>query len=255
MKKRKIGIFIQARSRSTRLPGKIFEGLPVPGEPSILEHIYKRLSMIPGNYEILNLIPDNDERLREFCIEKKLPMLAGPEDDVRARYRLAARLTDADIIVRATADNPCVDPGIALDTIRGLIETEADLFSFSNLPLGVAVEAFRREALFDETVKDAADYREHVSLHIKHNPSYFKVVHQDHPVMNSYCNGKGRCSTSDLPRLTVDTPEDLIVARNVFMRLGSKFSVARIMDLFTEEPELFAENAMVRQITFAAPVR
>ncbi len=255
MKAVRTGIFIQARSASTRLPGKIFEGLPVPGKLSVLEHIYKRLSKVQEVSSLLILIPENDTRLREFCSIKNLPFLEGPEDDVRERYRLAAWHTKCDIIVRATADNPCVDPKIAEETVKGILRTGADLFSFSNLPLGAAVEAFTREALSDETRSDSGTFREHVSLHIKHNPSFFKVVHQDHDVMEPWCGKPDTCRTQDLPRLTVDTPEDLITVRKVFERLGDSFDTADVMRLWEREPELFETNRMIRQITFPSPAR
>jgi len=239
----KVGIFIQARSGSTRYPGKIFEGLPVDGAPSILEHIYRRLSMVKGFDVISVLVPGSDKRLIDFCRQHDMNYFSGPEDDVRARYRDAAEHYKTDLIVRATGDNPCVDPMIADETIGMLKKRERlDLFSFYNLPLGVAVEAFRKSALFRNPPKDHPEYREHVSLHIKQNPSLFRVLHADHPSMDQ---------REMLPRLTVDTAEDLAVVRGVFSRLGKDFNTADVMRLVDTRPELFFGNMHIRQKTFA----
>lgn len=247
MKGLRTGILIQARSNSTRFPGKIYSGLPIDGEPSIIERIYHRLSGVHGARVVCVLIPEEDRRLKEFLDDRGILNMAGSSEDVRSRYREAARFFGLDIIVRATGDNPCVDPTVAADTIRNIQRSHFDLLSFSNLPLGVAVEAFTARALLDETVVNRPEYEEHVSLHIKHNPSYFKVKHLEHPSMYRIAE-KG----SALPRLTVDTPEDLEVVRNVFGKLGAEFDISDVMDLFSREPALFEANRMIRQITFSS---
>lgn len=244
MKAAKVGVFIQARSDSTRLPGKIYSGLPYDSDPSILEHIYHRMSSLSGVHALAVIIPYDDIRLRDFCHAHNIPTISGSPGDVRERYRLAARITRSDVIVRVTGDNPCVDVRIARDTIREILNRDADLLSYSNLPLGAAVEAFRDRALFDNSVPDRPEYREHVSLHIKHNPTYFNVVHLTHPIMKSF-------PMERLPRLTVDTPEDLEVVRHVFHRLGGAFFMEDVLKLYLSNPELFQDNTNIQQITFS----
>ena len=237
------GLFIQARSGSTRYPGKIFQGLPEQGAPSVIEHIYSRLKNIRGVDVCSVLVPENDARLIEFLMKKNIPCFTGSEDDVRQRYRDAAVYYDTDIVVRATGDNPCVDPVIAADTLDMISRrTGLDLFSFYNLPLGVAVEAFRRKALLDDSANPLPEYKEHVSLHIKKNPKNFRILHADHPLPFHH--------SENLPRLTLDTAEDLEVIRNVFRRLGSEFLTADVLRLHKQEPELFMENSHVIQKIF-----
>src|SRR5512144_878834 len=99
-----VAILVQARSGSTRLPGKCMLPLPAPNGPSILEWIYRRMSStgIPAYF----LVPETDASLRRFCETNGWPTLTGPEDDVRERYRMAARHLGIRTIVRATGDNP-----------------------------------------------------------------------------------------------------------------------------------------------------
>ena len=237
----RIGIFIQARSNSERLPGKVYAGLPVPGDCSVLEHIYRRMLTVTWAQEVVVLIPASDRLLADFCRSRQMLTYGGPEDDVRERYRRAAKYFNVDLVVRATGDNPCTDPRLALDTIREMITSDADLLSYSNLPLGVAVEMFRTDALMSDAVAPESAHREHVSLHIKHNPELYKVVHLEHPLT------RGRHA---LPRLTVDTLEDLRVARNVYRMLGNDFTTEEVLKLFDERPELFEENRDVQQRAF-----
>ena len=240
----RIGIFIQARANSSRLPGEIFESLgPWPGS-SILETIHRRLSRMSGARTVV-LVPENDPVLIDWCRRRHLECFAGPEDDVRERYRQAARRYQVDVIVRATGDNPCVDPDVMIDTVRALFASDADLLSFGNLPLGMAVEAMRRSALLSDAIPARDLHQEHVSLHIKHNPDLFSVSHPDHPL------APPKSAQVELPRLTVDTAEDLAVVRGVFAALGPNFRTQQVLNLYREHPELFVANQDIEQRTFA----
>ena len=252
MRPPRIGIFIQARANSSRLPGKIFATLdPRDPQSSVLGTIYRRLSCMSGAHTVI-LVPENDPTLIDWCRSQGFEYFAGPEDDVRLRYRQAARRYDVDVIVRATGDNPCVDPDVTIDTVRELLASDADLLSFGNLPLGVAVEAMRRDALFSDLIEAEDMHREHVSLHIKHNPELYRVLHPDHALAPAR-------GTQSMPRLTVDTAEDLEVVRAVFTKLGPRFRTGQILNLYRAAPELFAANQDIQQRTFACrtlePVR
>ena len=239
----KTAIFIQARSRSSRLPGKIFKRLPEGGEHTLIEHIFHKLSGVVEAGETALLIPESEPELIAWCHRRRLPFYTGSDSDVRERYRIAALKTGADIVVRATGDNPCVDPEIVSDTIAEILGGGSDLVSFTNLPLGVAVEAIRTPALMSDHFPATAEHREHVSLHIKHNPAHYKVAHLEHPLMDAF-------PEKELPRLTVDTEADLQVVRKVFQKLGAHFTTGDVLSLYRENPEIFAGNRHVRQLAF-----
>lgn len=250
---------IQARSGSHRLPGKVFrqivssEGAPsessLAGDSSItafsiLEHCIHRLEEASIG-PVYALIPHDDAPMQEFLESKSISFIAGPLEDVRARYSLAARVTGARYIVRATADNPCVDPGFARKSVHRIQELDADLFAFGGLPLGCAVEVFKASSLEcshgpEET--DPAEYREHVSLHIKHHPEHYRVVIEP----------SGLPARAASMRLTVDEEKDFLVVQSVFRELGSHFSMEDLLDLQTEQPEIFQINADIQQRRFPA---
>lgn len=240
---------IQARSNSERLPGKIYAGLPEPGSPALLEHIYRRLGTVRGADVLCVLIPDSDELLRDFCQARGIAFFVGPEQDVRSRYRMAAEHFGLSIVVRATADNPLTDPGVAEDTISMIRGSDFDLLSYSNLPLGMAVESFRRSALDADVPYLLPEHAEHVSLHIKHHPELFSVEHLSHPLAKDFSPGS-------LPRLTVDTASDLSVVRRVVRLLGPDARATEILQLWMTSPQTFSANRDVVQRSFArAPVR
>ena len=255
MRGTQIGIFIQARRASTRLPDKIYAALPEKGPASVLEHIYRRLSKrVKQNSAIVAvLIPQKDQHLGDWCQERGMQVFCGPEFDVRKRYRQAARHFGVDIVVRATGDNPCVDPDIAFETIEGLKREQADIFSYANLPLGIAVEAMSVKALLQDLIRDSNEHREHVSVHIKQNPEIFKCCHPNHEIMKGIMSTSAHSKKQNLPlRLTLDTPEDLEVIRSVFACLGGDFCLSDILQLYRRYPDLFSANQHVEQIKLKA---
>ena len=237
----KCAVLIQARSASVRLPGKIYEPVPESSSPSILDHVVRRMQLANVG-PVVVLIPEDDTLLADYLSVRRIEFLRGPHEDVRARYRHAARAMNLDLVVRATADNPALDPICAARSVREIQSRNLDLFSFSSMPLGTGVEVFTAAALLSDSL-EGPEYSEHVSLHIKHAPDRFRVEH------SPWREGL----PPELPRLTVDTREDLEVVRSVFRKLGVDFTLDQLMELFASNPELFAGNRHVVQKTFLPP--
>ena len=237
------GILIQARSNSSRLPGKIYAGLPAPGARSILENIYRRMEKVQGVDVVAVLAPEGDQMLLDFCNSRGLRYSVGSELDVRERYRQAVRELELDFVVRATGDNPCVDVKVAEQSVEEIRRRNSDLVSYYNLPLGVAVEVFGAPALCSDEIETEPEHREHVSLHIKHNPAHFEVTRLKHSLPEKYAG-------LTPPRLTVDTAEDLAVIRAVYRELGDDFDLKDIMELSRRRPGMFTGNSHVEQRAF-----
>ncbi|MCB1168700.1 MAG: NTP transferase domain-containing protein [Leptospiraceae bacterium] len=235
---------VQARSTSSRLPGKVYRRLP-EGGLTVLEHCIRRLEKAKVG-PVYALIPHDDSRMQAFLEERSLSFIAGPLDDVRARFSIAAGITGARWIVRATADNPCVDPEFVARSVEEIRKTGADLFAYTGLPLGAAVEVFASSALqcqHGPEISDPAEYREHVSLHIKHHPEIYRVLRAD--------SGLPKEITSRM-RLTVDEERDMELMQVIFGKLGPDFRLSDLLELFAAEPEIFEINADVQQRRFPA---
>src|ERR1700750_3327786 len=99
---------IQARMGSTRLPGKVLK--PIAGKP-LLWHIVHRLraSRLIEDIAIATTTNPADEAIVEFAAAEGVTVLRGPEDDVLARFAMAAEAMDADVIVRVSSDAPFID--------------------------------------------------------------------------------------------------------------------------------------------------
>jgi spore coat polysaccharide biosynthesis protein SpsF (cytidylyltransferase family)/aryl-alcohol dehydrogenase-like predicted oxidoreductase len=159
-------VVLQARTSSTRLPGKVL--LPVCGLPVVV--LAARRAARDGLETVVATSDDaSDDRLADTLRQHGLRHLRGSLDDVLARYIAAtADLDDSDICVRLTSDNVFPDG----DFVRRLIaaaEASGDGYAgFSGgaggLPYGLAGEAVRVDLLrqADRATQEPYD-REHVT--------------------------------------------------------------------------------------------
>lgn len=155
---------IQARIGSTRLPGKVL--LPLPTGRSVLGEVVHRCEQIPGINEIVVAIPVGDDPLLVEVEGHRVTF--GPEDDVLARYSIAAEVTDADRVMRITADCPMLNPKVCGEVLD-LYMTYPEALYASNVvertyPKGWDCEVFSRNIL-DMAYAEATEAydREHVT--------------------------------------------------------------------------------------------
>jgi spore coat polysaccharide biosynthesis protein SpsF len=203
-------IFLQARMGSSRLPGKTLKKI---NNKPLIEYVIKRLSLI-NNCEIVLLTSDQkkDDILVDWCKKNSVLYFRGSEDNVLERYYLASEYYKADNIIRATGDNPLVEPYFADRLLQKHIEFKVDYSSNkseigSNLPDGLGVEIFTFEALeYSIKYSTMEHHFEHVDEYILENMDKFKIYKD--------CNTGGFIDKSKL-RLTVDTQEDFIKVENI----------------------------------------
>lgn len=195
----KVGIIIQARMGSTRLPGKI---LKVINDRVLLKHIIDRLETIKDRATVVIATSNlpGDDVVEEWCNENGVQVFRGDEQNVLSRYFQCATKYNFSHIVRMTADNPFPD----VEELRKLIEyhiSNHNDFSenHSVLPMGVGAEMFTY-ALLEEDMRLSTlpHHFEHVDEYILENLDDYK-----HGVLKV-------SSEKNHPeiRLTVDTEED-----------------------------------------------
>ena len=242
-KKPHIVAVIQARMRSTRLPGKVLQ--PVAGQP-LLWHVLHRLkkSQLIETLCVATTTDPADDELANYAKAQGAVVVRGPEDDVLARYALATDALDADIIVRVTADAPLVDAGFIDYLISEMMRNEAD---FVVLKPGLSAihegaDPMTRRALkkLVEKAHDDPVAREHVCSYFKFHPHFVKVAEIDLPEKWQF---KGA-------RLSIDTPADVSFIETIYQRLHAQAGTATLTDLISllnREPHLLELNAHVQQ--------
>ena len=234
---------VQARMGSTRLPGKVLK--PVAGKP-LLWHVLYRLTRCKTLDWIVVATSDNprDDAIEAYCRDEKIEIVRGPEDNVLARFKLAAEQTEADVIVRVSADAPFIDGQFVDHLVKTLIAADGD---YVVVEPGAqcaheGVDPFSRRAL-DRLVAEAAHdpvAREHVSGYFKAHPDFVRIVHAAPDPRLARRAG----------RLTIDTPDDLAFIEAIHQRLQAKAGEASLADLLLlleREPRLAKMNAHVRQ--------
>src|SRR6516165_6891656 len=170
---------IQARMGSTRLPGKVLK--PVAGRP-LIGHIVHRLkaSHLIEDIAIATTVNPLDDAIVEFAEREGIAVVRGPEDDVLARFALAAEALDADIVVRVSSDAPFLDAGFIDHLVASLIEQGSDyvLLEDGAMTAHEGVDPFTRRAL-DKLMMDARNdpvAREHVTGYFKLHPEFVRIA-------------------------------------------------------------------------------
>ena len=173
---------IQARMRSSRLPGKILA--PVMGKP-ILYYVYERVRLCNKIENIIvatSELPEDDKVL-EFCNKEGILCYRGSEADVLKRYLEAAlfiqKITGRipDPIFRITADCPLVDPNFLSALLDFYRKEHLDYAGQGeSFPDGFNAEIFSFKVL-TKTVLAAKkpSEREHVTPFIKSHPELFHI--------------------------------------------------------------------------------
>lgn len=244
---KRIVAIVQARMGSTRFPGKVLK--PIAGEP-LLWHVVRRLrrSKLIAEVAIATSTNPLDDAIVEFGERNGITVVRGPEDNVLARFALAAQATDADVIVRVSADAPFIDAGFVDHLVTALIDQDGDyvLLEDGAVTAHEGVDPFSRRGL-DKLMMDAADdpvAREHVTGYFKLNPDFVRIARAAPYPPLARSGG----------RLTIDTPDDLAFVEAVHGRLEARAGEASLEDLLLlleREPSLRNLNAHVRQKAIA----
>jgi spore coat polysaccharide biosynthesis protein SpsF (cytidylyltransferase family) len=242
---KRVVAIVQARTGSTRLPGKVFETIV---RKPMLWHVIERLkrSKLIDDIVIATTRKEKDRQIIKLAKDLKVKSFAGSEEDVLDRYYHAAIAHKADVIVRIAADCPLIDPDVVDKVIEFFLESDFDYVSNSETvtrkptyPEGLDTEVFSFEAL-EKTWREAKwlSEREHVTPYMYKHPEIFKL-------------GGVECEEvmPDM-RWTVDYKEDLKFVREVFRRLYKKGEVFRMKDvlaLLNKCPRLMEINKGVKR--------
>ena len=228
---------IQARMGSTRLPGKVLE--PIAGRPIVMWTVAATRA-IPGvdHVVVATTTEPRDDALVELMRREGVDVHRGPTQDVLTRVWEAAAPFGPDHVVRATADNPLMDPEVVGGQLRQCTEADLDYVGTAGWPLGIAAEVARAGAL-EEAYREARDpaEREHVMPFLYARPERYRI---------GSAPPAGRVPAA---RFTVDTAEDIAFVRAIADRLqpGCIGTIDRLRAILDAEPGLVEINQNVRQ--------
>lgn len=221
----KIGYFITARLKSSRLKQKIL--LPLNGL-TVLDHVISRCKQVKGIDDVVLCTSTNpqDAQLFDSALNNKIKFFAGSEDDVLQRLLDAAKYFGFDAFVSITADNPLHSIYVA-DLIVDWVKQEPSDFIFtSGLPIGLAPYFLNTKAL-----EIAVGMKKKTDSEIwgpfVNRPDFFKIGYLD---IESSLFAKN-------VRLTCDYIDDYEVMLSIFSKFKEHYepSIFEVSKLFKDK--------------------
>ena len=227
----KTGAIIQARTSSTRLPGKVLKELPSGSGITALAQVIRRVKKARNLDEtiVATSAEKPDDAIAEIAQKEGAKVFRGSLHDVLSRYYSAAKKNSLDVIVRITSDCPCIDPDIIDQVVAKHHKERADYTSnvlkktYAD-GLDVEVVSFPILEKLDRSVKDAYE-REHPTFYIHCNQSLFKIAD---------VVAVGELYAPHV-RITLDTEKDYEVLSEIFAELYPQnpyFNAKAVMKFF-----------------------
>lgn len=229
----KTDAIIQARTSSSRLPGKVL--MDLCGVPMIVRQL-ERVQRAESLDHIVVATSDDptDDQLAEIVHTAGYAVVRGPLDDVLARFSRTIDQLHPDVVVRITADCPLISPHVIDLVVQAFHSSEADYVSNTLAPTypdGLDVEVVKATAL-QQLANNTSDpvEREHVTLGMYRKPDQFRVENFPDP---------SGADHSDL-RWTVDDSDDFAFVARVYESLfpqNPAFDYPDVLALLAVHPE------------------
>lgn len=223
---------VQARTSSSRLPGKVL--MPLSGQPMILRQLERiaRAGTLDGVVVATSRDP-RDDTLAQVVAEAGFPVVRGSHTDVLGRFIDVIDVYGPHSVVRLTGDCPLTCPEIIDQVVGEFLSGGADYVSNTlnpTFPDGLDVEVVTADALCEvASISSDAAEREHVTLGVYRRSNQFTV--------RNVIDTSGR-DHSGL-RWTVDNPDDFQFVTWVFDVLFAQkptFGYADVLELVAREP-------------------
>ena len=238
---------IQARMGSSRLPGKVLLDL---GGQSMLARTLNRTGRAAGLDELVvaTTTDKGDDALQKFCERAGYACFRGNAYDVLDRYYQCTKMVAAETVVRITADCPFIAPEEITRLLKVYQKGEYDFVANRlpppfkrTTPIGMDTEivSFKNLERAWQEAKEPYE-REHVMPYFYDTPGRFRVKLVQHQPSLGHL------------RFTVDTPEDLALAREIFAAFGNRddFTLAELLAANALHPEWQASVEAVKHKGF-----
>lgn len=236
----KFGVITQARMTSTRLPGKV---LIEVGGKTLLDWHLDRLEAAGLSPYVATTANETDEPIVALAERRGLPVHRGSEHDVLARFTGCIEEFDLEGVVRVTSDCPLIDGAPIAEAMATFEHADDPWLYLSNglertWPRGFDFEVFSAQALLDAGARATEEpHREHVTPYLYANVSGRMTL-----------RNVARSADASGYRVTLDTPDDLVLIRELIENHGAgSLDAEGIIAVLDAHPELVAINAHIEQ--------
>lgn len=202
--------------------------------------MYERVSAskLCGTIVIATTLDKSDDKVEELCNDYGIKCFRGHPTDLLDRHYQAAKLLDADAVVKIPSDCPLIDSRIIDKVIKFYLNNKNEFDYVSNLhpatyPDGNDVEIMSFKALSDawENAKRELE-REHTTPYLWENPDKFKIANVIWETGLDY---------SMSHRFTIDYEKDYNFIKQVYDELypiNDKFTLDDILNLLERRPDI-----------------
>lgn len=206
---------VQARTGSQRLPGKVLA--EIEGRPLILR-VLERAAAAAAVDDVILATSDlpGDDELAGAVAGAGWRVHRGDEQDVLRRFRDAAVVARADVVVRITGDCPLADPEVISKVAGRVLDAGQPCDLASNAlrrtyPKGLDAEAMHLDVLHrTDRLASSPEAREHVTwFTYMERPDLFLLASVEHD----------DATHADVD-WSVDTEDDLARVRSLYARYG-----------------------------------
>lgn len=207
----KIGFFITARLKSSRLKRKIL--LDLNGETA-LDRVIQRAKLVKGITDIVLCTSTNpqDSELYDYALKHRVKFFAGSEEDVLSRLHNTATYFGFDAFVGITADNPLFSIETSSKLVELYKEKKRDFLFTSGLPIGCATYLINIKALsIANKIKRQSDTE--IWGPFINRPDTFSTLELR---VNNFGINKEQ-------RITLDYDEDLLLFREIYKNFPSSY--------------------------------
>lgn len=237
-KTQKIVAVLPCRIFSTRLFAKPLQQINNYEILLLLISQLKKSSLL--NKVILAISNDSGSNLYvDFAKKLKIPYVLGSESDVLGRLIKGVKKINGDVLLRVTPENPYIYWEGIDSLIRNHLSGNYDLTFYKNLPIGASYEIVNLKSLEIAHKLGKDKHRsEYSTLYFFENQNKFSI----NPILPK--------KSLQFPkiRLTVDTPEDLIVARIIHDKFGMKtnpIKLEKIINFLNSNKKIMRLNSNV----------
>lgn len=241
----KILATLQARTGSSRLPGKVLR--TIVGKPMLELQIERiRQSRLIDEIAVATTTQPADDAIEALAKRVGVSCYRGSENDVLSRVVGAIRKFGGEVHLEFQGDSPLPDP-MLIDSILGYYLKHADRYDYvtnalkMTYPPGMDVCVYPGRLLLEAEgrVTDPAA-REYVGVHLFTHPELYRIKNLEAPVWFRY---------PDI-HLEVDTAEDFEVVSAIFEHFYTQhpgFGLGEILSFLKAHPELAERNRHVER--------
>lgn len=240
-----IGIIIQVRVGSSRLPEKCFLKI---GNVSLISHVIEKLKAVNGVNKIIlaTTTKEEDMKLIDIANNHNILSYSGSENDVLERFIGASDIHNINTIIRVCADNFFIDINEINRLLKIHLESKCDyttnIFNDGSPVIlsgtGFGVEIIDYNALKKiKSITHDVKYTEHITSYIYTHPKEFKI---NFVKISDYLNFPNI-------RLTIDTKEDYQNIHQIFNYCENGLTIQNVIDYVNNDDYLLESMDSINQ--------